>query len=149
MSSNELSLVVDFKAGNLTQDGPSRIVSNSSGSQYRNFTLGQEGDALLMRLRTTEDISGMAPTLIAKGAITGERQVAVFVRSGEQSTFFLDGEQAATLTVPGDFSNWAPSFPLLLANEAATDRRWDGEIYRVTFFNRALSETEAQTLSTR
>ena len=145
----QLGLVVDFKAGNHAQDGPSRIVSNSDGTVYRNFTLGQDGDALVMRLRTSEDLSGLAPTLTAPGAITGERQVAIFVRSGEHNTFFVDGEQVATLTVAGDFSNWSRSFPLLLANEATADRQWDGEIYKVTFFSRALRESEVGTLSAR
>ncbi|MFT5128100.1 MAG: hypothetical protein ACI8W8_001709 [Rhodothermales bacterium] len=126
MASNDLSLVVDFKAANLTQDGPSLIVSNSSGSEHRNFTLGQEGSTLSMRLRTTEDGTGLKQVLSAPAAITGERQVVAFVRSGEQSTLFVNGEQVATQTAPGNFSNWSPSFPLVPANEAGAERRWTG-----------------------
>ena len=148
MASDDFSVFVDFKAETLQQGGPSRILSSGSGAWKRNFTLGQEGGTLLMRVRTDVNSTGMAPMLSAAGAITGERQRVVFVRSANQHTFFIDGEQAATLEVPGSLSTWSPEYALVVANEAGVDRRWQGDIYAVTFYNRALTEAEVTALST-
>ena len=41
-----------------------------------------------------------------------------------------------------DFSNWDPTFPLLLGNEAPLSRPWLGKMYVVAIYNRALSPIE-------
>lgn len=58
------TLEVLCSAGDLSQDGPARIVSYSRDTGSRNFTLGQSNDRLVMRLRTTEtDPNGIWPHL--------------------------------------------------------------------------------------
>ncbi len=52
-------------AANLAQSGPARIVSISADTHHRNITLGQEGDALLIRLRTpSSGENGYKPEII-------------------------------------------------------------------------------------
>ena len=62
---NGLSLAVWVKSASLDQYGPARIVSYSRDNKLRNFTLGQEGASLIMRLRTTAtDRNGLRPQMV-------------------------------------------------------------------------------------
>ncbi|MEX0777962.1 MAG: LamG-like jellyroll fold domain-containing protein [Phycisphaeraceae bacterium] len=141
----ELSMVTLIKPVNLAATGPARIVSLSRDANSRNFTLGQEEGRLIVRFRTTSSgQNGSEPTLTSPdGTLTGKAQAVVFVRRGEQNLLFVDGQLVASVTVPGDLSNWDHSMPLLLGNELTADRTWDGDIYKVAFYNRALSDEEA------
>ena len=144
VKSGDLSVEVWLRPANLSQVGPARIVSISGDPLNRNFTLGQLGSSIEMRLRTTAtNANGMNPHLATSaGVLNGKRQHVVFVRRGERHLFYVDGKLVASGKVPGDLSNWDHSYPLLVGNETTADRTWQGEIYRVTFFNRALTKPE-------
>ena len=142
----DFSLEVILKPADLKQDGPARIVSISRDAHYRNLTLGQTGSGIVVRLRTTKtNANGTDPNLeISKGALNGERQHVVFVREGENHSLYVDGELVVTTTVPGDLSTWDHTMPLLVGNEVGGNRIWQGEIYRVCFFTRALAQGEVR-----
>ena len=144
VKSGDLSVEVWFRPANLSQTGPARIVSISQDPFNRNFTLGQLGSSLVMRLRTTAtNANGMNPHLATgAGVLNGKRQHVVFVRKGQKHSFYVDGKLVASGNVPGDLGNWDHSYPLLLGNEATADRTWEGDVYSVTFFNRALTKAE-------
>lgn len=40
------------------------------------------------------------------------------------------------------FRNWDPSFPLAVGNEANADRAWQGQVFEMSIFDRAISTTE-------
>ena len=142
----EFSVLLDFRADGLDQRGPARIVSISNDGGNRNFTVGQEGSRIVVRLRTTKSgPNGSSPELHTdEGVITGERQSLLYVRRGEESTVYMDEGYTKAITVPGDLSNWDYTFPLLLANENRDDRQWDGEIHQVVFYNRAITPAEIE-----
>ena len=49
----------------------------------------------------------------------------------------------ASLSIRGtDFSNWDPTFPFQVGNEASLDRPWIGTIYLVAIYDRVLSQEE-------
>lgn len=50
--SAQFTLVATAATQNLTQTGPARMISISDGTLLRNFTLGQQGNHLAIRLRT-------------------------------------------------------------------------------------------------
>jgi glycopeptide antibiotics resistance protein len=59
----------------------------------------------------------------------------------------MTGLVSLSLQQAAHLSNWNPSFPLLLGNEATGDRPWNGTISAVEISDRALSESEiAQVL---
>ena len=65
------SLEVWIYSANNNQHGPARIVSYSLNPSYRNFTLGQEGSALIIRLRTENtNLNGTEPMLIVEHVFT-------------------------------------------------------------------------------
>jgi hypothetical protein len=63
---SQFTLAISFAAeGTLPQTGPARIVTVSSDTRHRNFTLGQEGHDLVFRLRTPlTGENGVNPELI-------------------------------------------------------------------------------------
>jgi hypothetical protein len=59
-----------------------------------------------------------------------------------RATFYLDGQERAATTVPGECSNWEGKYRLALANELTQDRPWLGELHRVVIRDRALSKKQ-------
>jgi len=138
--SNELMLDVTFETDNLKQTGPARIVSFSLDGAKRNFSLCQEGNSLLLRLRTTKTgPNGTAPQVQLCKLTAGRRtHVVVSYRPGELS-LSVDGKEVKINQIGGDFSNWE-LYQLLLGNEWKDDRAWHGEIHSFVIANRAASK---------
>lgn len=125
--------------------GPARIVSLSRDGGVRNFTLGQEHDQWVVRLRTSEnDDNGCSPELPMKGLSTSRTHVAV-TYDGRAVRLYLNGELRETRKeVRGDLDRWDPSYPLVLGNEYAERRDWAGVIRFVAFYDRVLSAEEVR-----
>lgn len=129
------------------QRGPARIVSYSLDTQHRNFTLGQDGDALVLRLRTTAtDLNGSRPQLDVPGVFApGVARHIIITYDGTLEKVFIDGRPAHTDTaLTGRMTSWDPDYQFLLGNELTGNRPWRGELYLVALYNRALTEAEVQ-----
>jgi VanZ family protein len=127
------------------QAGPARIVSYSLNPLERNFTLGQSNKKLIMRLRTTEtDLNGVKPHAELDSVFgSSEPQHIVVAYDFSEQRIFVNGEMMLRQKIPGGrFTNWDPSYPLLLGNEATGNRPWNGKIFYVAIYDRALSERE-------
>ncbi len=59
-----------------------------------------------------------------------------------KATLYVDGKAVSTRDVGGDLSNWEDRFRLALGNELTGDRPWQGELYRVALYARALASDE-------
>ena len=141
---DELSGEVTLMTGKKNQKGPARIVSFSKDANARNFTLGQEGENLVLRLRTERnDKNGTNPEVTLGRIITGEpMHVIVSYRSGDLR-FFVNGELVKkTGQLKGDFHNWEP-MALVLGDELTGGRDWQGSIERLAIRSRALGADEA------
>lgn len=130
-AANTLAIDVTITTADRQQTGPARILTFSSDPYHRNFTLGQEGDRLVFRLRTPETgENGMNPeTTVGRGIPAGEPQrVAVRYEPGRLTGVLRGLATVDTDAVQGDFSNWEPQ-SLLLGDEATGDRGWNGRIH--------------------
>ena len=58
------------------------------------------------------------------------------------AALYLQGNEQAAKTIPGDISNWDDGFRLMLANELTQDRPWLGEFHQVAIYNRLLDAEE-------
>lgn len=127
----------------LAQGGPARIVSFSTDSGSRNFTLGQEDDALVFRLRTPNtDGNGTRPEVRLCAADGRSAMHVVVSYEPGRLTCYVNGEQVTdTDAVTGDLSNWAPQH-LILGDEWSGDRDWSGELQAAAIYSRALSSGE-------
>lgn len=145
--SKALTLEAWITPANLTQDGPARIVTLSSGTSQRNFTLGQEGNRYDVRIRAGKtDHNGMPGLAGRSGAVeTALTHVVFTVESSGQARLFVNGEEQASTNVGGDFSSWNDGYQLALANETSKDRPWLGTYHLVAIYGRALSAEEIES----
>jgi hypothetical protein len=134
--------------GDAAQKGPARIVTLSSGTGARNFTLGQDGDRFDVRFRSTKTDPNGLPSLAGRaGSVrTGRRTHVVYTREASgKATLHVDGEEEASRDTGGDLSSWDEDFQLALANESTRDRGWRGAFHRVAIFSRALGAAEIRS----
>jgi hypothetical protein len=128
------------------QIGPARIVSYSLTPGKRNFTLGQSEKKLIMRLRTTETNLNGKPQLEVDNVFGHSEPLHIVVTYDfSEQRIFVNGELRLQKKIPGGrFTNWDPSYYLVLGNEATGNRPWKGKIFYLSIYNHALSGKEIQ-----
>jgi hypothetical protein len=149
-ATDELTIEAWVRPANVTQDGPARLVTLSSNSKMRNFTLGQglwgnkPSDVWDVRLRTTATSKNGVPSVSTPaGLLTTELIHVVYARAADGVVrIYVDGVEVANAIVAGDLDNWAGNHRLGLANELTQDQPWLGELYLVAIYNRALTPDE-------
>ena len=142
--SGEITIEAWVRPANAKQDGPARMVTLSGGSSERNFTLGQEGDKVDVRLRTTKTSGNGIPSLNSPGRSLAPRLThIVYTRNrGGRARLFLNGKQQVEKRVPGAMANWNGKYRLALANELSSERPWLGTFHLVAIYSRDLSVGE-------
>ncbi len=144
-----MTLEILLKTDSLGQGGPARIISFSRDSMRRNFTLGQSGNGLVFRLRTTEtDRNGMYPSLLVPKVFDDRKpQHLAVTYDGAKVRLYIDGELHPTeVDLAGSFENWGRSYLLTVGNEASGGRPWSGRIERFSVYGRALGAGEVESL---
>jgi hypothetical protein len=142
--SGEITIEAWVRPANAKQEGPARMVTLSGGSSERNFTLGQEGDKVDVRLRTTKTSGNGIPSLNSPGRSLAPRLThIVYTRNrGGRARLFLNGKQQVEKRVPGAMANWNGKYRLALANELSSERPWLGTFHLVAIYSRDLSVGE-------
>ena len=142
--SGEITIEAWVRPANAKQDGPARMVTLSGGSSERNFTLGQEGDKVDVRLRTTKTSGNGIPSLNSPGRSLAPRLThIVYTRNrGGRARLFLNGKQQVEKRVLGAMANWNGKYRLALANELSSERPWLGTFHLVAIYSRDLSVGE-------
>jgi hypothetical protein len=143
--SNQLTVEAVITIDQLKQTGPARIISFSSGTRSRNFTLGQEGDGLILRLRTPKTGENGTDPQVKLCNIKPERpcHLAITYQPG-MLVCYLDGKRVlSTESIRGDFSNWS-SQHLLFGDEWDGGRDWSGHLEGIAIYNRFMTFEEAK-----
>lgn len=142
-NANAFTLEALVQSRRAPQNGPARIVSFSRDSGNRNFTLGQERDRFVLRLRTTRNAPNAVNPQLDLGPVDLERPVHLaFTYEPGVLTVYRDGEKfAAHATLQGNLSNWEP-MALLFGDELDGNRDWAGTVEGVALYNRVLSGEE-------
>jgi hypothetical protein len=135
-----------IQPANTKQDGPARLVTISSDSSNRNFTIGQDANKFEARLRTTGTSSNGIPSLGTQaGSLTTRRTHVVYTRDASgQARIYINGKPAAQKAIPGATTNWSGSMKLGLANEFSGDRPWLGTYFLVAIYSRSLTGNEVR-----
>ncbi|MCC5849737.1 MAG: PD40 domain-containing protein [Verrucomicrobia bacterium] len=142
-TSGEITLEAVIQARRSHQTGPARILTFSQGTGTRNFTLGQERDQFVIRLRTDNTSRNAHERQIELGPVNTERPVHLTVtyRPGEL-TAYLDGVKSVHSTAHrGDFSSWEP-YSFHIGAESDNGRDWAGALEGVAIYNRCLDAQE-------
>lgn len=147
MASNTWSLMVDFETRGLDQQGPARILSFSRDAGNRNFTLGQQGDQLVLRLRTpATGKNAIQPEVTLLRLQANTRYRVVLTYTSDTLTLFHNGQETALPGITGDFRNWDP-YEFVLGNEANDDRPWSGILNAFHLQNVLFSPEQARRFS--
>ncbi len=141
---NELTLEATLTARRRPATGMARIISFSGGLRSRNLTLGQEGDRLVMRLRTaTTGQNADRPQLEIGRLKAGQAAHVLVSYTPGRLIARLDGEKTLDTDVVQDgFFHWKP-LPLVFGNEWQSERPWHGVLEAVAVYDRALDGEEA------
>lgn len=149
-ATDQITLEVWLDPALAEQGGPARLISSSVDTGNRNFHLGQElASYYQARLRSTASLDNNgAPHLQTPtdaGQVKLELTHLLFTRdAGGVRRLYVNAVEEAMDTLGGDFTNWDPTYPLLMANELTLDRAWLGELHRIAVYNRALSAAEVE-----
>jgi hypothetical protein len=145
VSGGGLTIELWLNTASADQVGPARLISYSLDPWHSNFTLGQDGTALDVRLRTTHtDANGTNPQLTVPDVLeAGTTQHVVVSYDFDRLRVHVDGKLRAAATVPqGDFRVWDPSCLLAFGNEVTGARPWRGTIYFAAIYDRPLPDDE-------
>lgn len=143
----ELSIEAWVVPGNVSQEGPARIVTISSGETERNIMLGQTLYNYDFSLRNTmSDLNGepMLSTPDDDEALQATLQhvVATF-HPLEGRKIYVNGELITTDADQGfefgNLNNWDKGLRLFLGEEVGHKYSWDGIIRMLAFHNKALT----------
>lgn len=141
-ATNEFTIEADVVPKDLEQGGPARIVSLSLGTGARNFTLGQEKTQYIFRLRTSELLPGTPEVKSDENYVEPVRQHVAVTYADGRVRLYVDGEVVHEAKRPGDLSNWDAAHAFVVANETTLDRSWQGQLFLVAVYDRALTGAE-------
>ncbi len=153
-SSDNFTIEAWIQPQNTQQNGPAQIVSLSNGQGNRNFSVGQDGNRYLVRVRSGKNSSGTSPEIRtnANMATTGLTHLVVtYTNSDKTVRIYINGNLVHSERNQGNngntnLDNWNTGYRLTIGNEynssPSTARDWMGKIYTVAIYNRALSLDE-------
>jgi len=148
--SNAFTIEAMIKPGNLSQGGPARIISFSQDGHVRNFTLGQDANKLVIRLRTVSTSDQNTTLVLFKMREAKWHHVVVTYRMVKDAkgktrgvyTAYVNGRAATTGSKKGGkLSGWTPMH-LLFGDEFAEKRDWGGQLKGIAIYSRAISAEE-------
>ncbi|MEX0746138.1 MAG: LamG-like jellyroll fold domain-containing protein [Phycisphaeraceae bacterium] len=143
-ASDQLTIEATITPAHVNQTGPARIVSFSTDTTNRNFTLGQEGSSLVLRLRTPQGGSNANRPQVSLCTLKiGEPNHIIVTYKPGRMVCYRNGEKVLdTDAVKGGFDPWT-SHHLLLGAEYRGGRTWQGELEGVAIYSRFMGADEA------
>ncbi len=146
-ASNSSTFEVWVEPGNLTQEGPTRMVSVGEGWTAQNFMMGQVFDDVEVRLLHTGKGSVHPKLETVNGADHGVLDTSlvhlVHTYDGTVERLYINGFQHSQIVaVSGGYSNWNMAHEFSIGNEASLDRPYKGVIRMVAVYDRSLSTEE-------
>lgn len=148
-ASGQMTVDIELKTDSLQQLGPAVIFGLSSDHTHRNLMIGQQGDGIELRLRTTAgDPAGVLDGLLVHQVLDTNRiQRITATCDGTRVRLFVDGQMRAEKSeIRGDFSCWGRNQILVVGNDPDGDSGWAGLIWRIAIYDRALKSTEIEQL---
>ncbi|MFP6617980.1 MAG: LamG-like jellyroll fold domain-containing protein, partial [Pirellulaceae bacterium] len=142
--SGAITLEAWVTPANTKQEGPARILTFSSNSTNRNFTLGQEGARFDVRLRTTRTSNNGLPSVeTPQRSLAPKMTHVVYTRDrAGRARIFLNGKVVVEKRIAGEVTNWDVTFRLALADELSGGRPWLGTYHLVAIYARDLNAKE-------
>ncbi len=142
-NSDQFSIEAIVQTARSPQTGPARIISFSRNTSRRNFTLGQDGDQLVLRLQTTETNRNGADFHLSPLLPGQPHHILVTYKSGSLACY-VDGKRVSeTNLAAGDLDDWR-AYELIFGSEHGNLRHWEGFIDGVAIYSRFIDSEEAK-----
>lgn len=147
---NQLTLEVWVKPANTSQNGPARLFTMALDTgNNRNFMIGQDGNRWVTRLRTSTSSTSFHELTTPSGTATTNLTHIVMTYQGDLEgdgvmRVYINGVEAASRLVNGNFASWSDQWNLIIANENTNDRPWAGEIHLAAVYDRAFTPAQVQ-----
>lgn len=144
-ATNQLTLEATITPDHAESRGPARIVTFSTDNSSRNVTLGQEGQNLILRLRTPQTgRNAFNPEVtLCTLAIGVPNHIIVTYRPG-RLVCYRNGEKVHDSDrINGGFDNWEPH-RFLIGDEYGGERLWYGAVEGIALYNRFMDDDEAR-----
>ncbi len=143
-ASNELTLEATLTPSDGAQAGLARIMTFSTGLRRGNFTLGQAGSFLVLRLRGSTRPKADRPEVRLFELSAGRPHHVVVSYLAGRLAIYLDGEQVrVSKDIQGGFFHWKPG-ELLFGDRAGGGRDWSGTLEGIAIYNRVLEPGEVR-----
>jgi Concanavalin A-like lectin/glucanases superfamily len=142
--SDQIAIEAIVTTSRVPQFGPARIISLSRSPAKRNFTFGQEGDSLTLRLQTSNTSRNGMDFKLATIQPGIPYHVVVTYKPG-LLVCYLNGTIASqTSFEKGSFDKWhGSSYSLIFGNEVGGVRPWEGYLDGVAIYSRFVDAQEA------
>lgn len=134
MEAQRFDVSLRVRPVSVNQRGPARILTLSSDPARRNFTVGQEQDDLIVRIRTPKHTLNGDPSYVVPNVFRAGQWVDIRVAVVPNILVVqVDGKLRLRDELPDmPLQDWDQSYLLALGNELTGDRTWLGEIHRAT-----------------
>ncbi|MGB2938513.1 MAG: LamG domain-containing protein [Phycisphaerae bacterium] len=144
--SGELTISAMIKPVSLKLESAAPVIYFGPTSGSPNFALLQQGDKLLLKLRTAKfNNAAESHAELVKLPDAEEHHIVVAYCDGSLKTY-LDGKLAGTsAAITGDLSRWRAA-ELVFGDEPTPSTNWPGKIEGVAIYSRALVESQVQRL---
>lgn len=138
--SNAISLEATFQTSDLSQTGPARWITFSTGSEAWNVSLVQEGRDCILRLLTD---AGEKQHEVRLFEIPDRKphQVVVTYSPGKLQCYFDGKPIPVESQIRGRFAGWTPQ-QLVFGDEWNGGKEWTGELTGIAIYDRVLSAEE-------
>jgi hypothetical protein len=142
--SDQIAIEAIVTTSQVPQYGPARIISLSRNPAKRNFTFGQNGDSLVLRLQTSNTSRNGMDFKLASIRPETPYHVVVTYKPG-LLVCYVNGEIASqTSFEKGSFDKWhGSSYSLIFGNEVGGVRPWEGYLDSVAIYSRFIDAAEA------
>lgn len=157
MSDGTFTVELWFTPGAAAAANDARIITISSDITLRNFSLIQDIDILMLRLRTNDTAlngdtsagevvqNGFPFREVAGLDWTGQMHLVVTYEGGVLTAYVDSVEVGQWNYGAAGLSNWDPDFQLILGAEFDGSRRWAGTFHLGAIYDQALTSAEIAT----
>ena len=149
LAKHQMTLALLVTPASLAGRGP--LVALSDGPRARNLRLRQEGDRLVLDLRTSDSPKEGTSVAVARLTSTAPTHLLLTFSPGRLDAY-VDGERSAaataTIALPGDLFPWRPR-ALSFGAETGSGERWLGTLSEIALWNRPLGASEIATEAAR
>jgi hypothetical protein len=148
-ATGEYALEAWVVPGNVTQEGPARILSYAGGDEQRNVMLGQHIYNYSLDNRSLGAPQGGArlQTPDAAKVLQATQQHVVVNYSAAGTSIYVNGEEVAkgpASSAPA-LSNWDESFALVLGREVSGNYGWAGTLRMLAIHKKNLTAQQIKT----